>query len=167
MTGPLEPSSGWPMPDIAAASWRYCSAVPLEPDPNDGSSATEKSSDPKIPSSGPSQATGRVQPSRTPTRAISASSASSADTTSRTWNGPAAWRNVPHVVATGKTRLVTRKVAKLTMTSGRMAPPRMAHGSPMRPISETGRPGSSRTLNRLWLSPSMRMSISWAGPTAR
>ena len=27
-----------------------------------------------------------------------------------TWTGPAAWRNVPHVVATGKTRLVTRNV---------------------------------------------------------
>ena len=32
--------------------------------PNVGRSATEKSTDPKIPSSGPSQATGRVQPSR-------------------------------------------------------------------------------------------------------
>ena len=39
-----------------------------------------------------------------PTRAISASSASSAETISRTWTGPAAWRNVPHVVATGKTQ---------------------------------------------------------------
>ncbi len=167
MTGPLEPSSGWPMPAIAAASWRYCSAVVLEPDPNDGSSATENSSDPKIPSSGPSQATGRVQPCRVPTQAISASSARRADSTSRTWNGPAAWRNVPHVVATGKTRLVTRKAAKLTMTSGRIAAPRIAHGRPIRPMSETGSPGRSRTLNRLWARPSTRISTSLAGPTAR
>ena len=43
-----------------------------------------------------------------------ASSASSADTMIRTWTGPEACRNVPHVVDTGKTRVVTRNVAKLT-----------------------------------------------------
>ena len=149
MTGPDEPSSGWPTAAITAASSRYWSAVPLDPDPNDGSSATENRREPKMPRSAPSQATGRVQPSRRPTRAISASSASSAEMTSRTWNGPAAWRNVPQVVETGKTRLVTRNVAKLTMTRGRIAAPRIAHGSPIRPISEIGSPGSSRTLNRL------------------
>ena len=63
---------------------------------------------------GPSQATGRVQPRHTPTRAMSASRAIRALTISSTWTAPAAWRNVPQVVATGKTRLVTRNVRTLT-----------------------------------------------------
>ena len=88
-----------------------------------------KSSEPNTPRRAPSQATGRVQPCRRPTQAIVASSASRADTTSSTWAGPAAWRKVPHVVATGKTRLVTRNVAKATMTTGRMAAPRIAQGN--------------------------------------
>ena len=49
-------------------------------------------------------------PARRPSRAIPASSASSADSTIRTWTGPAACRNVPQVVATGKSRLVARNV---------------------------------------------------------
>jgi hypothetical protein len=53
------------------------------------------------------------------------------------------------VVATGKTRLVTRNVANATMTTGRMADPRTAHGRPMRPMTEIGTPGISRTLKKL------------------
>ena len=63
-----------------------------------------------MPSAGPSQATGRVQPCRAPSRAMPASRASSADTMMSTLTGPEAWRNVPHVVATGNSRPVTRNV---------------------------------------------------------
>ena len=54
-----------------------------------------------------------------------ASSASSAEMTISTWTGPAAWRNVPHVVATGKTRLVNRNVISRQQQDrpeGRVAP---------------------------------------------
>ena len=109
MIGPALASSGWPISAIRAASAVVALGGARDPAPNVGRSATEKSSDPKIPSSGPSQATGRSSPAG-PDPGDQASSARSAETTSRTWNGPAAWRNVPHVVATGKTRLVTRNV---------------------------------------------------------
>ena len=49
--------------------------------------------------------------------------------TSRTFTGPAAWRNVPQVVAIGKTRLVTRNVSRLRGRHGRSARPRACHGS--------------------------------------
>ena len=132
---------------------------PREPAPNVGRRATVKSSEPNTPRSAPSQATGRVQPCRRPDPGDRRRRARAGrDTTSSTWAGPAAWRKVPHVVATGKTRLVTRNVAKATMTTGRIADPRTAHGRPTRPMTEIGTPGSSSTLNRLWLSPSTRIS---------
>ena len=61
-------------------------------------------------SSRASQATGRVQPRRRPTATIRPSRAPSAEMISRTWTAPAAWRKVPQVVATGNSRLVTRKI---------------------------------------------------------
>ena len=128
MTGPAVASSGWPIAAIRRPSSSNRVAVLCAPPPNVGSRTTEKSAEPKIPSAGPSQATGRVQSRRAPRRAIPASSASSADRTIRTWTGPAAWRNVPQVVATGKSRLVTRKVTPASRTTGRTAAPRACHG---------------------------------------
>ena len=113
---------------------------------------------------GPSQATGRVQPRHTPTRAMRVSSASSALTISSTWTAPAAWRKVPQVVATGNTRLVTRKVTTLTTTSGRSARDRPVHGRATRPIRATGNPGAIRTLTRLCQIPSIRSWTRRAGP---
>ena len=83
-----------------------------------------------------------------------ASRARSADRTSRTWTGPAACRNVPQVVATGKARLVTRNVTRPRRTTGRTARSRPCHGSAANPISEIGTPGRSSTENRLWARPS-------------
>ena len=168
MTGPDEPSSGWPTEAITAASSRYCvgggararAERRQQRDREERASRRCRAALRARRPAGSSRAGAR--PARSGRRARAAPRS-----TSRTWNGPAAWRNVPHVVATGKTRLVTRNVAKLTMTSGRIAAPRIAHGRPMRPISEIGSPGRSRTLNRLWAKPSTRISTSRAGPTAR
>ena len=58
---------------------------------------------------------------RRSTRTNRASSASRQVTISRTWTGPAACRNVPQVVATGKTSVVTQNVSRDTIRSGRSA----------------------------------------------
>ena len=92
-----------------------------EPAPNAGSATSEKRTAPKTVRTGASQATGLVQLRRTPTAAISQSRASRQVTISRTWIAPAAWRNVPQVVETGKTRVVIVNVSALNTTSGRMA----------------------------------------------
>jgi hypothetical protein len=81
---------------------------------------------------------------------MNASSPSSADTISRTWAGPAAWRYVPQVVETGKTRLVTRNVVTDRTASGASDRRRANHGSATRPTNDVGKPGISRTVNRLW-----------------
>ena len=104
----------------------------------------------------------------TPIQAISRSSPSSADTISRTWAGPAAWRNVPHVVETGKSRLVNEERRRPTGSrAARGDRSRTNHGSATSPMSDVGKPGISRTVNRLWTRPSTRISRSRAGPTAR
>ena len=68
---------------------------------------------------------GAGRPRRSP-----ASSASRQLRISRTWTGPAACRNVPQVVETGKSRVVAANVRPATMTSGRRdrarGPPRGA-----------------------------------------
>ena len=46
---------------------------------------------------------------------------------SSTWTGAAAWRNVPHVVATGNSRLVTRNVDRADQHHG---PQRAVAGLP-------------------------------------
>ncbi len=109
-----------------------------------------KSREPKIVSAPPSQATGRVQPRICPTRSMAASRASRAQTIRSTWAGPAAWRYVPQVVDTGKSRLVTRNVVIDRTASGTIARRRMNHGSAMSPRNAAGIPGSSRTVKRLW-----------------
>ena len=84
-----------------------------------------------------------------------------------TWTGAAAWRKVPQVVATGNSRLVTRKAIALTSTTGRSARSRACHGSARMPITDSGMPRKTRTLKTLWARPSTRISTSRAGPTAR
>ena len=62
---------------------------------------------------GASQATGFVQPRHWPARTMTRSRARRPPTMSRTWTGPAAWRNVPHVVETGNRRVVAPNVSAL------------------------------------------------------
>ena len=131
------------------------------------SSASENSADPKIASAGPSQATGRVQPRIWPTLAITASSSSSAPMTSHTWTGPAACRNVPHVVDTGNTRQVNRKVTRLYQASGRSERLGQTSGIEMTPRIEIGIPSRSSTLSRLWRKPTTRSSSRACQPNAR
>ena len=82
-----------------------------DPAPNDGSSATENSSRAEDAEQRPEPGDrpGPAQPAR---RAGRSARRGRAAPTRRAGPGPgpAAWRNVPHVVATGKTRLVTRNV---------------------------------------------------------
>src|SRR3989304_6328054 len=95
-----------------------------------------KTPDAKIAKAGPSQATGRVQPRRRPTAAIPRSRITRAEITMRVWAGPAAWRNVPQVVATGNTRLVTRNVMTDRTTTGRRGRPAAGPGGGRRPRRE-------------------------------
>ena len=99
--------------------------------------------------------------------------------TSRTWIAPAAWRNVPQVVETGKTSDATRNVRIEKISSGRSgsivveeaAPAdgrhRASDGSPISPTIDSGTPRNSSTCVRLWTVPVQRSSRSFAGPAAR
>ena len=81
---------------------------------------------------------------------------------------PAAWRNVPQVVETGNSRLVTRKIAPTRARSGGSDRRRTGHGSAEQADERrAGSPGAAGPSNRLWSRPSTRISSSGAGPTAR
>ena len=84
-----------------------------------------------------------------------------------TWTGAAACRNVPHWVAAGNSRLVTKNMIRLIKSSGRSDSPRPCHGSATSPMTDTGMPSSTSTLKRLWARPAMRSSTRAAGPMAR
>ncbi len=110
MTGPALGVTGTPAAASAAGSAANWSRVASPSRPNPGRSVAVNSAPAAIPRAGPSQATGRVQPRRRPTAAMRLSSARSADRISRTCTTADAWRNVPQVVATGKSSVVARKV---------------------------------------------------------
>src|SRR6266404_6332547 len=115
-----DPSVGRGAPAAARtagnAAYRSASVRVLAPRP--GSRAMVKRRLALIVNAGPSQATGRVQPRRAATVAISQSEPSNAAAMSRVWTAPAAWRNVPEVVTTGKTRVVTVNVMSPNSISG-------------------------------------------------
>ncbi len=160
-------SSGWPAARIREPSSSYIAAVARDPVPNDGRRAAEYSNDTAARPAAPTQLTDFVQPSRLPSRANPASTARIADRTTSAWTGPAAWRNVPHWVAAGNTRLVIRNMRRLMTTSGRVALSRPCHGRARMPSTETGIPNSTSTLKRLWVTPATRSSTSPSGPSAR
>ena len=101
-------------------------------------------------------------------RRCAASRASRADRTSRTWTGAggveerAPRRRHREDQARDQERDASRRAPP-----GGSRGPATAHGSAMKPITEIGRPGNSRTLKRLCAKPSTRISSSRAGPTAR
>ena len=115
----------------------------------------------------PSQATSLVQPIAAAEPGDQRVEARAAPIrTIRTWTGPAAWRNVPHCVATGKTRLVTRNVIRPSSTSGRSANRGPATAGPRGRSPRRGCPSRSRTLKRLWRTRRPHLEQP-AGPTAR
>ena len=87
--------------------------------------------------------------------------------TSSTWTGAAACRNVPHWVAAGNSRLVTKNMIRLIQSRGRRARPRPCHGSATSPMTDTGMPSRTSTLNRLCDRPGDAQLDEAAGPMAR
>ena len=152
MTGPAARRAAGRSPPSVGRARRSRSRGRPRRRPNDGSSdAREQQRRRRSPSARPEPgdrarpAAPRADPGDDARRARAAPRS-----TSSTWTGPAAWRNVPHVVATGKTRLVTRNVTRLTTSERperRRRDPTTA--APTRPMNEIGMPGQQQDVEQV------------------
>ena len=165
MTGAL-PSSGAPMAAICAGEDPVGARRGVARCRRSRAAARPRTArEAKIASSGPSHATGRVQPSRRPSRGDARRRARrGADTISSTCDRRRRRGGTcPRSSRPGTARLVARKVSSATSSTGRRARSRPCHGSASSPMSDIGMPRSSRTLNRLWPRPVTRISSRPAG----
>ena len=87
--------------------------------------------------------------------------------TSSTWTGAAACRNVPHWVAAGNSRLVTKNMIRLIPSSGRKARPRPCHGSATSPITRHRDAEQDEDVEEVVREPGDAQLDEAAGPIAR
>ena len=155
MTGPALASSGWPTAAIRRAS----SAIQLgglrrRRRRTPGGARPRRAPSRRRRSVGPSQATGRVQPRRTPTQAMTCVEGEQRGHDQQDVDRAGA---VEEGAPCGRDREDEARDEEedgppaAAAAGGRTE--RHSQGRPTRPISESGRPSSSRTLNRLWSGP--------------